>query len=93
MCIAQQSTETLKELKQAQSSARRHQWYDNVAMVVLGTERLRTHSPGGDTAQQEVLDALEKKYEIVRDKLLLQVSGCCGIGNMCFGNTFRGRVR
>lgn len=61
-----------------QNSARRHQWYDNVGVVVLGTQRASSTPQGSLTGEeQEVVDALDKKYDAIRDKLLLQVSGGC----------------
>ena len=71
MCL--QSAESLKQLKLAQEVSRRQQWQDNTAAVLLGERhRKPTAADAADDDDRQLLDELEKKYDLVLDKLLEQ---------------------
>ena len=52
-----------------QNAARRNKWYDNVAAVVLTTEDISTLLD----PEQEVINAVNQKYDTLKDKLILEV--------------------
>ncbi|XP_022097553.1 trichohyalin-like isoform X2 [Acanthaster planci] len=56
---------TLKQLKQVQYIARANGWNDNVAGTVLVTK-----SDSSEVTEEQLLKALEVKYDTLRDKLL-----------------------
>ena len=72
MCL--QSAESLKQLKLAQEMSRRQQWQDNTATVLLGERHRKPTAAGAAAADddRQLLDELEKKYDLVLDKLLEQ---------------------
>ena len=55
-----------------QAMARKHQWYDNVATILLGG-RQDAPADGLTTEEAELVRALDKKYDAARDKLLTEV--------------------
>lgn len=66
---------TLKQLKQVQFIARANGWNDNVAATVLVTK-----SDTEMVTEEQLLKALESKYDVMRDKLLAEVRPlqfCC----------------
>ena len=72
MCL--QSAESLKQLKLAQEMSRRQQWQDNTATVLLGERHRKPTAAGAAAADddRQLLHELEKKYDLVLDKLLEQ---------------------
>ena len=72
MCL--QSAESLKQLKLAQEMSRRQQWQDNTATVLLGERHRKPTAAGAAAADddRQLLNELEKKYDLVLDKLLEQ---------------------
>ena len=74
MCL--QSAESLKQLKLAQEVSRRQQWQDNTAAVLLGERHRKPTAAAAaaatDDDDRQLLDELEKKYDLVLDKLLEQ---------------------
>ena len=64
-----QSAMTLKQLKQVQFIARANGWNDNVAATVLVTK-----ADSEKVTEEELMKALESKYDVMRDKLLAEVS-------------------
>jgi DUF2075 family protein len=67
-------------LKSVQNLARKNAWYDNVAAVVLQSE---ASSQADQGANAQVLDAVEKKYDALRDKILVEV--CKNAYNVLLG--------
>ena len=61
----------MKQLKNVQNLARKNAWYDNVAAVVLQSETAAKSEE--EAAESQVLDAVEKKYDALRDKILMEV--------------------
>ena len=54
-----------------QNVARKGKWYDNVAAALLGIKRSqgeRVH-----TTDDDIVDALEQKYDALKEKVLLEV--------------------
>ena len=66
-----QSVDQLAQLKQAHEVSRQHQWFDNTAAVLLG-DRQRASGSAEASGERQVLDELERKYDVVLDKLLEQ---------------------
>ncbi|XP_064633679.1 golgin subfamily A member 4-like [Lineus longissimus] len=65
----QKTPQTLKQLKNVQNLARKNAWYENVAVVVLQSE---AGSQAGQDENAQVIDAVEKKYDALRDKILME---------------------
>nr|XP_006823325.1 PREDICTED: trichohyalin-like [Saccoglossus kowalevskii] len=61
-----QSAATLRQLKQAEMIARSQKWYDNVASIMFGIAHQQL------TSEDELVEALEEKYDALRDKLLAE---------------------
>ena len=57
-------------MAEVQREARLGCWYDNIATSLLGASSKGEKSDGDD----EVLKALEEKYDALKDKLLAEVS-------------------
>eukprot|EP00057_Strongylocentrotus_purpuratus_P011445 XP_011665919.1 PREDICTED: trichohyalin isoform X2 [Strongylocentrotus purpuratus] len=65
--LESKSAMTLKQLKQVQFIARANGWNDNVAATVLVTK-----SDTEMVTEEQLLKALESKYDVMRDKLLAE---------------------
>ncbi|XP_041457735.1 trichohyalin-like isoform X3 [Lytechinus variegatus] len=65
--LESKSAMTLKQLKQVQFIARANGWNDNVAATVLVTK-----SDTEMVSEEQLLKALENKYDVMRDKLLAE---------------------
>ncbi|XP_071784125.1 uncharacterized protein [Asterias amurensis] len=63
--LGSKSATTLKQLKQVQFIARTNGWNDNVAGTVLVTK-----SDSSEVTEEQLIKALEVKYDTLRDKLL-----------------------
>ncbi|XP_038068700.1 trichohyalin-like isoform X2 [Patiria miniata] len=63
--LGSKTVTTLKQLKQVQYIARANGWNDNVAGTVLVTK-----SDSSEVTEEQLLKALEVKYDTLRDKLL-----------------------
>lgn len=68
-----QTAVTLSQLRTVQHQARRYRWYDNIAVSLLGVKK---HARKPDQAdiptEEELLDALEEKYDALKDKLIAE---------------------
>ena len=64
---------TLTQLRAVQHQAKRHRWYDNIAISLLG-QKVGGHKPDGDNiaSEEELLGALEEKYDALKDKLIAE---------------------
>ena len=64
---------TLTQLRAVQHQARRLRWYDNIAVSLLG-QKTRGHQPDGENipTEEELLGALEEKYDALKDKLIAE---------------------
>lgn len=58
----------MKQIKQVQFIARLHSWNDNVAQAVL-----RAKDQGDGVTENQLVKALENKYDALKDKLLAEV--------------------
>ena len=68
-----QSPTTLMQLRAVQHQARRNRWYDNIAMTFFGQKTAaRKHSEHKVPSEEELLNALEGKYDALKDKLIAQ---------------------
>ena len=47
-------------------------WYDNLAACVLGLKRTQARSSAEESAEQDLVEALEQKYDALKDKLLTE---------------------
>ncbi|XP_013408861.1 trichohyalin [Lingula anatina] len=78
--LSTKSPEAMKQMKMVQAMARQQQWNDNLATVLLGDKGEQEVPPsissGGAAVmseeERELVQALEKKYDAVKDKLLLE---------------------
>lgn len=52
--------------------ARKERWYDNLAACVLGLKRAQARVAGEESAEEELVEALEQKYDAIKDKLLTE---------------------
>ena len=50
----------------------RERWYDNLAACVLGLQRKQARAGAEESAEQELVEALEQKYDALKDKLLAE---------------------
>ena len=48
-------------------------WYDNLAACVLGLKRKQARLTTEESAEEELVEALEQKYDALKDKLLTEV--------------------
>ena len=64
---------TLSQLRAVQHQARRHRWYDNIVVSLLG-QKTPGHKPDRDNipSEEELLGALEEKYDALKDKLIAE---------------------
>ena len=67
-----QDIDSLRKVKTSQSVARREHWYDNTAVVVLGA--MFAVDKGLSKEERKLVQALGKKYDAARDKLLIEVN-------------------
>ena len=51
--------------------ARNEKWYDNVAASLLGIKR--QHAGQSDTSGDDLVDALDSKYNELKEKLFIEV--------------------
>ncbi|XP_041349458.1 uncharacterized protein LOC121368777 [Gigantopelta aegis] len=66
-------TESLKALCEEQIKAKRNGWHDNVATVLQLVGDSATESSKGEvTAEKQVVQALEKKYDALKDKVIIE---------------------
>jgi hypothetical protein len=70
--IFAQTTVTLQQLQQVQLMARQQKWYDNIAATLLGVNRTRNASSAQAPSEDELVEALEEKYDALKDKLLAE---------------------
>jgi len=49
-------------------------WHDNVAHVLVGKSEKKAQDGDGDDEDKQMVDALEEKYDALREKLLEAVS-------------------
>ena len=63
---------TLKQLQSVHSMARKERWYDNLAACVLGLKRAQARAAGEESVEEELVEALEQKYDAIKDKLLTE---------------------
>ena len=63
----------MTQLRAVQHQARRHRWYDNIAVSLLGQKSVG-HKPDGSNipSEEELLGALEEKYDALKDKLIAE---------------------
>ena len=47
-------------------------WYDNLAACVLGLKRKQARVAAEESPEQELVEALEQKYDALKDKLLTE---------------------
>ena len=71
--LSEKSGVTLTQLRAVQHQARRHRWYDNIAVSLLG-QKSAGHKPDQDNipSEEELLGALEEKYDALKDKLIAE---------------------
>ncbi|XP_032219683.2 trichohyalin [Nematostella vectensis] len=70
--LASKSPAILQQLKQVQFLARRERWYDNIAAALLGVKRLPKCANSQAPTEDELVEALEEKYDALKDKLLME---------------------
>ena len=63
---------TLKQLQSVHTMACQERWYDNLASCVLGLKRKTAATSSEESAEQELVEALEQKYDALKDKLLTE---------------------
>ena len=63
----------LKQLQSVHSMACKERWYDNLAACVLGLKRKQARLTTEESAEEELVEALEQKYDALKDKLLTEV--------------------
>ena len=63
--LLRQDSQELLRIKQQQLQACGEEWVDNISAVLLGTEDVTSQ-------EDELVKALEDKYDTLRDKLLLE---------------------
>lgn len=64
---------TLTQLRTAQHQARRHRWYDNIAVSLLGMKVSGQKSNQDNVpSDEQLLGALEEKYDALKDKLIAE---------------------
>ena len=63
---------TLKQLQSVHTMACQERWYDNLAACVLGLKRKSAATSSEESAEQELVEALEQKYDALKDKLLTE---------------------
>lgn len=63
---------TLKQLQSVHIMACQERWYDNLAACVLGLKRNQARPSAKESAEEELVDALEKKYDALKDKLMAE---------------------
>lgn len=51
----------------------KERWYDNLAASVLGLKRKQARLTTEESAEEELVEALEQKYDALKDKLLTEV--------------------
>lgn len=62
----------LKQLQSVHSMACQERWYDNLAACVLGLKRKQARVAAEESPEQELVEALEQKYDALKDKLLTE---------------------
>ena len=62
----------LKQLQSVHTMACQERWYDNLAACVLGLKRAQARSAVEESPEQELVEALEQKYDALKDKLLTE---------------------
>lgn len=70
--LAVKNPMTLKQLQSVHTMARKERWYDNLAACVLGLKRAQARATGEESAEEELVEALEQKYDAIKDKLLTE---------------------
>ena len=55
----------LKQLHSVHSMACKERWYDNLAACVLGLKRKQARLTTEESAEEELVEALEQKYDRV----------------------------
>ena len=63
---------TLKQLQSVHMMACQERWYDNLAVCVLGLKRNQARPSAEESAEEELVEALEKKYDALKDKLIAE---------------------
>lgn len=51
----------------------KERWHDNLAACVLGLKRKQARLTTEESAEEELVEALEQKYDALKDKLLTEV--------------------
>jgi len=70
--LAVKNPMTLKQLQSVHTMACQERWYDNLAACVLGLKRKQARPSAEESAEQELVEALEQKYDAMKDKLLTE---------------------
>lgn len=68
--LAVKNPMTLKQLQSVHTMACQERWYDNLAACVLGLKRAQARASGEESAEEELVEALEQKYDALKDKLM-----------------------
>ncbi|RMX39987.1 hypothetical protein pdam_00022972 [Pocillopora damicornis] len=71
--LAVKNPMVLKQLQSVHSMACKERWYDNLAACVLGLKRKQARLTTEESAEEELVEALEQKYDALKDKLLTEV--------------------
>ncbi|PFX16028.1 hypothetical protein AWC38_SpisGene19720 [Stylophora pistillata] len=70
--LAVKNPMVLQQLQSVHSMACKERWYDNLATCVLGLKRKQARLTAEESAEEELVEALEQKYDALKDKLLTE---------------------
>ena len=62
----------LKQLQSVHTMACQERWYDNLSACILGLKRKQARPSAEESPEQELVEALEQKYDAMKDKLLTE---------------------